>query len=349
MKALANRWTLISAILAVSILLGAVFVEAKLIPRVDNFVILVDQSGSMFMEHKERKEVKAKLVKEMLLNINSSIPELGYTAAIQGFYPNETLIGPETYSQAFFKREIEKLPEKGKVFGNRTPLGMEIKSLDKIMNRFSGKTAIIVVSDGESNEGMDPFEAARFIHNEYSNVCFDVISFADSEEGEKTLRKINGLNDCTYVEAEDMLSDAVVMDNFVTRVFYMDVTPAQPAVRKITPEIITVEGTYFDHDSAEIKPAAWSSIFNVVYAKYAKVPGARIIVEGHTDSSGSAAYNQELSERRAEAVREYFVSKGMPADRLEAVGYGESMPRVSNSTPEGKSMNRRVDIRIVEG
>ena len=348
MNAPAVRRTLISSILAVSILLGGVFAEAKMIPRVDNFVILVDQSGSMFMEHKERKEVKAKLVKQMLLNINSSIPELGYTAAIQGFYPNETLIGPETYSQAFFKREIEKLPEKGKIFGNRTPLGVEIKSLDKIMNRFSGKTAIIVVSDGESNEGMDPFEAARFIHNEYTNICFDVISFADSEEGEKTLRRINGLGNCTYAEGEDMISDAVVVDNFVTKVFYMDVTPAQPAVREITPEIITVEGAYFAHDSAEIKPAAWSAIFNVVYAKYAKMPEARIIIEGHTDSSGSAAYNKKLSKRRAEAVRDYLISKGMPAERLEAVGYGESMPRVSNSTPEGRSINRRVDIRIVE-
>ena len=348
MKTPVNIRTIFASILAVAVVLGAVFAEARLIPKVDNFIILVDQSGSMFMEHKERKEVKAKLVKKMLLNMNSSIPELGYTAAIQGFYPNETLIGPETFSQAYFKREIEKLPEKGKIFGNRTPLGVEIKSLNKIMGQFSGKTTIIIVSDGESNEGMDPFKAARFIHNEHTDVCFDVISFADSAEGEKTLRKINGLGDCTYVKGEDMLSDAVVVDDFVTKVFYASVAPTKPAVREIAPEIITVEGTYFDHDSAEIKPDAWSPIFNVAYDKFSKMDGARVIVEGHTDSTGSASYNKKLSKRRAEAVRDYFISKGMPADRVEAIGFGETIPRASNTTPEGRSLNRRVDIRIAE-
>ena len=348
MKGPGIKQAILGSILAVTVVLGAVFAEARMIPRVDNFVILVDQSGSMFMEHKERKEVKAKLVKKMLLSMNERIPELGYTAAIQGFYPKETLIGPETFSQAFFKREIEKLPEKGKIFGNRTPLGVEIKSLNKIMNRFSGKTAIIIVSDGESNEGMDPFKAARFIHSEHTNVCFDVISFADSKEGEMTLKKINGLGNCTYAEGEDLISDVVAVETFVSNALYMEAAAAKPAVREIAPEIITVEGAYFAHDSAEIKPAAWTPIFEVVYKKYAKMPGARVIVEGHTDSTGSASYNKRLSKRRAEAVRDYFVSKGMAADKVEAVGFGETMPRVSNTTPEGRSVNRRVDIRIVE-
>jgi OOP family OmpA-OmpF porin len=160
-----------SLVLAMTIAFGVVVAEAKKIPRVDNFVILIDQSGSMFMEHKERKEVKAVLVKKMLLSMNDRIPELGYTAAIQGFYPNETLIGPETYSRYFFEREIKNLPDKGKIFGNLTPLGTEIEALDKVMGRFSGKTSVIIVSDGEVNKGKDPYKAAKSLHNEYTNIC----------------------------------------------------------------------------------------------------------------------------------------------------------------------------------
>jgi OOP family OmpA-OmpF porin len=83
MKARTSTFAIFSLVLAMTIAVGVVVAEAKKIPRVDNFVILIDQSGSMFMEHKERKEVKAVLVKKMLLSMNDRIPELGYTAAIQ--------------------------------------------------------------------------------------------------------------------------------------------------------------------------------------------------------------------------------------------------------------------------
>ena len=73
-----------------------------------------------------------------------------------------------------------------------------------------------------------------------------------------------------------------------------------------------------------------------------------MVIEGHTDSTGSAAYNHQLSERRAKAVRNYFVSKGIPGSQIETLGYGEEMPRVSNTTPEGRAINRRVDIRIAD-
>jgi OOP family OmpA-OmpF porin len=341
MKVRTSRFAIFSLILAMTIALGVVVAEAKKIPRVDNFVILIDQSGSMFMEHKERKEVKAVLVKKMLLSMNDRIPELGYTAAIQGFYPNETLIGPERYSRYFFEQEIKKLPDKGKIFGNLTPLGTEIKALDKVMGRFSGKTSVIIVSDGEVNKGKDPYQAAKALHNEYTNICFDVISLADSEEGEKTLRKINELGNCTYADGEEMISDAVAVESFVSKVLYIevaDVATEEMRVREVAPNIISVGGGYFNFDSAEVDETAWSRVYDAVVPK----------LEGHTDSSGSAAYNQQLSERRAKAVRDYFVSKGIPGSQIETLGYGEEMPRVSNITPEGRAINRRVDIRIAD-
>jgi outer membrane protein OmpA-like peptidoglycan-associated protein len=73
-------------------------------------------------------------------------------------------------------------------------------------------------------------------------------------------------------------------------------------------------------------------------------PDLRVRVDGHTDSRGSDAYNQSLSERRAAAVRQVFIDHGIDAGRLEARGFGESRPAAPNDTPENMRLNRRVEF-----
>jgi outer membrane protein OmpA-like peptidoglycan-associated protein len=77
-------------------------------------------------------------------------------------------------------------------------------------------------------------------------------------------------------------------------------------------------------------------------------PNSKFRIEGHTDDVGSDANNQTLSENRAYAVRQYFVDKGIDPSRLTFVGYGETRPRDTNATPEGRSRNRRVEIHLVQ-
>ena len=158
MKAIWERLAIVGVILAISPILGMAPLEAKIIPRVTNFVILVDQSGSMFDKYFGMEEVKAILAKKILLEMNDLIPDLDYTGAIQVFAPETTLIGPQKYDRTFFRNAIRNLPESGKVYGNLTPLGHAILHLDKIMNGFFGKTTVIIVSDGRSNQGMSPLK-----------------------------------------------------------------------------------------------------------------------------------------------------------------------------------------------
>jgi OmpA-OmpF porin, OOP family len=73
-------------------------------------------------------------------------------------------------------------------------------------------------------------------------------------------------------------------------------------------------------------------------------PDLRVRIDGHTDSSGSDAYNQKLSERRAEAVRKFLTDSGIAPSRLEARGYGESRPAAPNDTPANMRLNRRVEF-----
>jgi len=77
-----------------------------------------------------------------------------------------------------------------------------------------------------------------------------------------------------------------------------------------------------------------------------KYPNTTIAVQGHTDSIGSAAYNQRLSERRADSVARYLEDLGVRSSRIDAVGYGESQPRASNVSANGRQLNRRVELHI---
>jgi outer membrane protein OmpA-like peptidoglycan-associated protein len=77
-------------------------------------------------------------------------------------------------------------------------------------------------------------------------------------------------------------------------------------------------------------------------------PNINVEIDGHTDSYGSDAYNQKLSENRAKSVYDYFANHGVDAQRLSYKGYGESQPIADNATAAGRKQNRRVELKIVK-
>jgi outer membrane protein OmpA-like peptidoglycan-associated protein len=104
---------------------------------------------------------------------------------------------------------------------------------------------------------------------------------------------------------------------------------------------------YFKTNSAEFTKKTYPTLEAIVVIMQ-KYPASRFRIEGHTDSQGSDAYNMKLSERRANAVRDYLISKGISADRLEAKGYGETRPIATNKTAAGRAKNRRVEIILIQ-
>jgi outer membrane protein OmpA-like peptidoglycan-associated protein len=103
----------------------------------------------------------------------------------------------------------------------------------------------------------------------------------------------------------------------------------------------------FDVGQAKLKPAGHRAIASV--ARFMRERGERkIVIEGFTDNTGSAAFNQRLSERRAKAVRDALVKQGIDGERIEARGLGPQNPVASNDNPRGRSLNRRVEIVIGE-
>lgn len=116
--------------------------------------------------------------------------------------------------------------------------------------------------------------------------------------------------------------------------------PPPPAKKKIV-----LRGVNFDFDKATIRPDA-ARILDEAVATLKAEPDVQVLIVGHTDSVGSEAYNLKLSQRRAQAVRDYLVKHGISAARLRVKGMGESQPVASNDTAEGRAQNRRVELLV---
>ena len=106
------------------------------------------------------------------------------------------------------------------------------------------------------------------------------------------------------------------------------------------------DGVTFDVGSATLKPE-FRATLDKVAESLIQYPNSLVDVYGHTDSTGSDAFNQTLSENRARTVMNYLISRGVPAARLRSQGFGETMPVASNDTADGRARNRRVEIKIV--
>ena len=105
-------------------------------------------------------------------------------------------------------------------------------------------------------------------------------------------------------------------------------------------------GVYFATNKSNIEGKSEISLLKLI-SIFQKYPKTNIIVEGHTDSTGSDSYNMDLSKRRAQSVTDYLSSNGISTSRINTNWYGEEQPKFDNTTPEGRSKNRRVELAIV--
>ncbi len=101
----------------------------------------------------------------------------------------------------------------------------------------------------------------------------------------------------------------------------------------------------FDTGSAQLNPGAYDRLRSVAVTLN-NYPKSQVIIKGHTDSVGEEAFNQRLSEERSDRVRSFLVAEGVDPSRISAIGFGESLPVTTNSTAEGRTQNRRVEIEI---
>ena len=331
-------------LLVLVVLVAAMPAEAKMkpVPKVDNFILFQDYSGSMAMTHLQARKVKIVMAKDLLFAMNDAIPELGYNSSLHTFAPFSELLGMQTYNKSAMEAAIGTIETDYEIFNRRTPMGLGISSLRPVLDTLSGKTAIILISDGAHNLGIDPVAEAQSIYATYPNVCFHCISFADEPYGQGVLEQIAALNGCScgVHDGVQMLADSAAIDAFLQCAIY--------EMKNVCgDEIIQLGNILFDFDRAAIKNEM-KPILDEAVAIINENSDCVFEIQGHTCSIGSEQYNQGLSERRAQSVVDYLVAAGVAPASLRAVGYGETMPTATNDTREGRRLNRRVEIHVMD-
>ncbi len=407
--------TVIFAVFVVFGWLNSVSAE-KLVPKVDNFIFLLDSSGSMGWMHKLTGKSKLVVAKEMVAQLNTEIPDLEYKAALSTLAPLKVYQKPSPYVTTIYGQSIDAIPTDNVIWGflgNPTPLGKGIAFMDTLLKDMSGSTALILVSDGCSNQGEEPVAAARALYAKYSpNLCIHVISLASTNTGQKVLDDIAALKSCSVQTTCDDLEDAANRSDFIQRVFYdvaqettmpdsdhdgvldihdqcpdtpegvlvdemgcpldtdgdgvydyLDECPGTPAGVAVdakgcpleAAEALPLPGKVnllleFDLNKADIRPHDYEGLEKMANYLLSHPEATAVVqVEGHTDSLGTAAYNYELSRKRAQRVVNYLVQKfGVEPSVFTIQAYGKDRPVADNDTEQGRQKNRRVLVSIVE-
>lgn len=271
--------------------------DSIMLKKIDNFSIIVDQSGSMYMTSNNNKMNKMILAKEAIKNVVNHIPELTYDSYMTLASEDVELLN-QKFDKATLLNSIDKIKNEQEIFGRLTNLQTSIQNEYKIGTE-ARKRAIILVTDGDWNIGENPVTCVKNLYKNNKNCIVYIISLADTENGEKTISEIVNLNTSSIViPAESLLNEDTVKE-FVEYIFYGYYTP------------ITIQ---FDFDKSNIKSSELKKIdeVNKIDLLYDE-----IVINGYTCTIGTESYNQKLSERRAKTV----------ADELNvdtSFGYGES-------------------------
>ncbi len=363
--------------------LNAALKAGELKQKAGAFMVILDRSGSMGEMYKGH--VKLQMAEELLSRMNQTLPNMPMTGGLEIFgrmkmftdeyATSEVLYGPAAYSKDGFANGLAKA---GRARG-LSPLDKAICQAGDEMQSAQGQVSLIILSDGKEMNEKAVLEAAKKVKSQYGDrVCMYVIQIGDDPEGTKLLGKVAEAGECGFaVKGDEIMSGdgmaAFVMDAFLEKVVVevveevvvvkpvpapmdsdgdgvyddVDQCPNTPKGAPVDARgCYVVDKVYFDFDKSNIKPQFHPAL-DVLATVLNDNPSVKITVAGNTDDIGTPEYNMGLSIRRANAVKTYLVSKGVDADRISVIGYGEDRPADTNATPMGRAMNRRAVVLLM--
>ncbi|WP_320173167.1 OmpA family protein [Maridesulfovibrio sp.] len=321
-------------------------------PKVDAFAYFVDTSPSMSQTYGSTGNPKIIAGLNALKRLNNVVPELGYDSALYAMPDFATYSPKSIFTRSGMAKGIASVPSELPFFQS-TPIGTGFSDLDGVLKNWGGKFAVIFVSDGLTNTGRNPAVIVSDMAKKYGDrFCLHIISVADTERGKANLKRLASLTPCgVYVDVTD-LADKAMLDKFAQDVFYTQeeeliVEVVEEVIVPVVPvqEKIVFRNFNFGFDKYQITDEMVPALTEAA-TMLEEFPNLKVMVGGHTDSSGSEAYNQGLSERRAKSVADWLAANGIAPERLEVKGYGEMNPKYDNKTKEGRKLNRRVEIDV---
>ena len=332
----------------------------EVVKTADNFMILFDASGSMQDLYKDTNLKKIDLAEAMFKGRALRVPELDWNAGLYLYTPSKVFYEMQPFNKQKYGQAIDEMAayKPSLSYKNQpTPLGNAIKNLDPILAKLSGETAVFIFSDGQftlSQPKIWPVPAAKEIASKYKDVCFYIISSAQTPKSEKLVNDLAAVNTCSRVVTFDtMLS----RPEYTTGAIYTVKDRAIVETQLISKVVgVELDNILFDFGSTAIRPVYHDKLDAL--AKFLEEnPEAYVVIEGFADSTGDPIYNLDLSRRRALSVKNYLMEKeifsaaeanisAIAEKRLVTVWYGPVAPEASNETAEGRQVNRRVRISI---
>lgn len=345
--------------------------DVEYAPKVESFVIILDASASMEEEYTgtiNKGHSKFTVAKDILTRMNNTLPEIEINSALvtfgHGFFKHldKTFIVYELtkHSRGLLENALNGITTPQ----GCSPAGNAIKDANNLLLTSGGQNAVILVSDGEQLIG-SPLTKVQNLKEMYGDrVCLYTIFVGNTAEGKYELRELAREVTCGFSVTADEIASSENMADFVKKVF---LTAVPKQVRDIdsdgdgvydkddecpdTPQgamvdsrgCWVVKGITFEYKKWDIKEEYNLNLDNIIDVLQ-KNPDMHIRIEGHTDNIGSMEYNIDLSQKRAQAIKNYLVRGGIHESRISTIGFGYKKPIAPNDTEKGRSLNRRAEI-----
>jgi len=359
------------------------------VQKVDNFVVIVDKSGTMGKPYKG--ELKLDTAKRLASRMNHTIPDLKMNGALRIFgrtavFDNELtklFWGPAPYEKGALDAGLNKI---GFSVGE-SPLNLALDATGQDFKSAQGDIAVIIFTDADKDVMVYDAvkKSAANLKGQYGNrICFYTVQIGVDPDGKKLLEQVVQTGQCGIYVTGDQIASSEGMADFVTKVFLkkappkpapaaapaaapapvvqkgvildsdgdgvpdsLDKCPGTPKGAKVNKDgcwvLEDLENVLFNFDKSNIKPQFYR-LLDAAAEVFVKNPGLKVQIEGHTDNIGTASYNMKLSLRRANAVMDYLIKKGVAKERLSIKGFGFTRPIATNETEEGRALNRRVEL-----
>jgi OmpA-OmpF porin, OOP family len=349
------------------------------VQKVDNFVVIVDKSGTMGKPYKG--ELKLDIAKRLASRMNHTIPDLNMTGALRIFgrtavFDNELTKlywGPAPYEKGALDAGLNKI---GFSVGE-SPLNLALDATAQDFKSAQGDIAVIIFTDADKDVMVYDAvkKSAANLKAQYGNrICFYAVQIGVDPDGKKLLEEIVQAGQCGCYVTGDEIASSEGMADFVKMIF-LKKAPPKPAPPPVVVEKVVIldsdgdgvpdsldkcpgtpkgarvnkDGCWvlgdvlFDFDKSNIKPQFYH-LLDEVAGVFEKNPGLKVRIEGHTDNIGTAAYNLKLSLRRADTVMQYLIKKGVAKESLSTEGFAATRPIATNETEGGRALNRRVEL-----
>jgi OOP family OmpA-OmpF porin len=324
--------------------------------KADNIEILLDKSGTMGDAYGGVQ--KLAIEKSLASKFNSYIYDLNINAGVRTFGQN--LANFDVTNLVYGIAKYDPNGVEGAIQNMRTPYGdspldKAILAAGNDLKTLPGSSALVIFTDAVQWNMFGPaaWQAATSVKKQYGDkLCIYTVQIGNDAAGAKFLNEIVAVGQCGVAVKGDDLANDSAMNAFVNKIFCAApaaVAPPPPPVTEMEKKLEKGRATLdvkFDFDKSVVKPEYYKDI-EAVADVMKKHPDMKIMIEGHTDSVGTAKYNQKLSQRRAEAIKKVMETKyNIDPSRLTAKGFGESKPVATNKTAEGRHQNRRSEASV---